>query len=117
MSNTKVKTSQDGNGKGMDNTFPDGDNPVSGSPFAVGTTATAISLDGAKSNEVLVSINGATGGKCYLTFSNTRDADASLDFGFSTGAIVSVPNTGGELKAIGDASDIELRMFYSKGVS
>ena len=41
MPNTKVKTSQDGNGKGMYNTFPDGGNPVSGNPFAVDTTSTA----------------------------------------------------------------------------
>lgn len=109
----KVRTSQDGNGKGLDNTFPDGDNPVTGSPFAIGTTATTIQLDGSKSSEVLVQVQG---GSCYATLSETRDADTTLDFEFTSGSGFSVPNTGGKLRVIGSAASVELRMFYSKGV-
>lgn len=111
----KVRTSQDGNGKGLDNTFPDGDNPVTGSPFAIGTTATTIQLDGSKSSEVLVQVQGT--GSCYATFSETRDADTTKDFEFPSGTGFSIPNTGGKFRAIGSDSTIELRMFYSKGVS
>lgn len=113
----KVRTSQDGNGKGLDNTFPDGDNPVTGSPFAIGTTATTIQLDGSKSSEILGVINGTAGQSCYMTFSETRDANTTDDIAFPVGTILSLPNTGGKLRVIGSSADVELRLFYSKGVS
>lgn len=113
----KVRTSQDGNGKGLDNTFPDGDNPVTGSPFTIGTTATTIQLDGSKSSEVLGIINGAIGASCYMTFSETRDANITDDIAFPAGTILSIPNTGGKLRVIGSSAGVELRLFYSKGVS
>jgi hypothetical protein len=113
----KVITSQDGNGKGLDNTFPDGDNPVAGNPFAIGTTAITIQLDGSKSSEILGVVNGTAGQSCYMTFSETRDASTTDDIPFPVGSTVSIPNTGGKLRVIGSYSDIELRLFYSKGVS
>ena len=110
----KVRTSQDGNGKGLDNTFPDGDNPVTGSPFAIGTTATTIQLDGTQPSEVLVQVHGS--GSCYATFSETRDADVTKDFEFPVDTGFSIPNTGGKFKVIGTDATTELRMFYSKAV-
>lgn len=55
----KARTSPDENGKGLDNTFTDGDNPVVGSPFTIGTTATTIQLDGTQPSEILVQVHGS----------------------------------------------------------
>jgi hypothetical protein len=112
----RIQTSTDGNGKGMDNSFPDGDNAVTGSPFTIGTSATTIELDGTKPTEIMVYVDGDESEKCYVTFSETRNASATDDFPFTVGSIFSVPNTGTALKAIGSNASIKLRMFYSMEV-
>jgi hypothetical protein len=108
-----VQTSQDKNAKGMDNSFYDGDNQVTGSPFSVGTSATSIQLDGTQPGEVMVYIEGNSGKMCYLTIAKSRDAAVATDIPFPAGSIISVPNSGQRMSAIGDDPSIKLRVFYS----
>ena len=114
---TSVLTSLDGNLKGLDNTFPDGDKPVIGTPFPVGTTAISIQLeaDGSQSNEVIVQVVGGDGTGCHFCFSDKRDATTD-DIMIPSGTMFSLPNNGKILKAIGSDGSIVLRMFYSCGV-
>lgn len=114
MSIRNISTSFDGNNKGMDNSFPDGDNEVTGSPFTIGTSAVSIQLDGNQPNEVVGQVVGDSGEGCYMTFSSLRDADENQDIKFSVDTILSIPNKGSLLKVKGTHSSVKLKLFYSK---
>ena len=115
-----VLVSSDGMADGMANTFPNGDTPVMDSvlgtsPFDVGVTPISMILNGNNASEILVQIDGADGKNCYLCFSKDRDADETKDIKFPVGTILSLPNKGNTLRALGDDASIKLKMFYSQG--
>ena len=108
-------SSLDMNAKGMDNTFPS-DRAVGTSPTAIGTTPTRITFDSSETNEVLCSVEGDTGKKCYMHLSSNSTNTISAATGllcFTAGSTFSVPNVGLYLDVVGDDASIKLRMFYS----